>query len=318
MTERRLRQTKRVALDTNYARYAAPAALEQLRARGFRLSVPMSILGEWWAGALKRDRDGREHERFRGRLRTLVPLLDEEEPILPDGDVLQRYLHAHATRAPGIRRAASIDARQRLLGLMQEGVSEALWRRIGQVALDHVTEAEDIFMDSIRAARSRPRPELAQPLVPAEAAASGKFVLAEHTRLIQLLPRNDGFFSVFALRATRAFTEPPHASTRIEPNDAQDHKLLTNLGWPSFVATKDFRLIRDVDESGTVQRPWVRTIYELLNEPLPLGPTWGRPARRAAEQFVRPCSYDELRDRDERLLAELKGRPAAPPTEADQ
>lgn len=306
-----MRRTKRVALDTNYTRYAPIEALAELKARGFLLSMPVTVLGEWWAGTVQRDRDGQELARFSGRLRRLVTVLDEREPLLPDGAVLKRYLEATPAQGAELRRQSCEDARQRLLRLLDEGVTHETWTQVGHIAKDQIDAIGALFMRGIELARARPR--LERPASEREAVVAMKRAVAIDAGLLTLLERNDAFFSVFALRGARALYETPGTDTRIEANDAEDHQLLTHLAWPAIIATQDGRLIRAVDESGSHQRPWVRTIFEILNEPIPDGPTWGRSAKRAARRFERTCPHDALIARDKELLDRFR---AAKPTVA--
>lgn len=54
-----------------------------------------------------------------------------------------------------------------------------------------------------------------------------------------------------------------------------------------ILVTSDIDLIERVDDSGTFQAPYVRTMGELLTGPVPDGPPWGVSARRAAKAHAK-------------------------------
>jgi hypothetical protein len=67
-------------------------------------------------------------------------------------------------------------------------------------------------------------------------------------------------------------------------HDAIDNVMLMHIAQPAFVAMRDYRFIVRVDESGTFQAPWVRTLGELCTEDLPPGMPWGTSGRHAVAQ----------------------------------
>ena len=70
-------------------------------------------------------------------------------------------------------------------------------------------------------------------------------------------------------------------------NDSEDLASLMHLAEPAFILTRDDKLIRAVDASGTHQAPWVRRLNGFLNAKLPEGRPWGTKARNALATFVR-------------------------------
>jgi hypothetical protein len=81
--------------------------------------------------------------------------------------------------------------------------------------------------------------------------------------------------------------------------------LLTHLYGSCYVVTADYRLIRKVDDSLTVQAPWGRTPGELLTDPLPRGVPWTNAAKKEARTFVR---RKDMKEHDAEILALAKAR----------
>lgn len=77
-----------------------------------------------------------------------------------------------------------------------------------------------------------------------------------------------------------------------------------HIGERAVVVTRDEKLLNDVDASWTFQAPWVRTLVEVLTEPLPIGRPWGRTLRAARRRFLRR-PYAELTRAEGEALARL-------------
>jgi hypothetical protein len=92
---------------------------------------------------------------------------------------------------------------------------------------------------------------------------------------------------------------------RAAANDAQDVVQLQHIGEGAIFVTREKKILKCVDDSGSFQAPWVRTLVEVLTERLPRGLPWGRHARRVFASFCRR-SYDELRDEETRLLTQMR------------
>jgi hypothetical protein len=297
---------RRVALDTNYARFAPIGALEALVRRGFLLSLPIGVFEEWWAGTIARDSGGDEFHRFRNRVARLVPLLDSRWPLLPDSATLTKVLRASRSRGAKIRRDRSELARRRLMGVVGAGLTPEMWRSVGSLARDQIDQEAAFFMSAVTVARALDPQVL--PTSEKEAVDIQKRIMAIRSGFGHCLARCDAFFSVFTLRALRSLVEKRGQHGRIEPNDMEDHSLLLNIAWPTIIATSDIRLIRAVDESGTFQSPWVRTLSELLTTYLGLETPWGRDAKRRGRRFVRPQTYTDLKRRDDEVLSTFRER----------
>ncbi|MEO8979200.1 MAG: hypothetical protein ABI548_06455 [Polyangiaceae bacterium] len=74
-------------------------------------------------------------------------------------------------------------------------------------------------------------------------------------------------------------------------NDYFDGRHLQHLAQPAFLATVDYRLIATVDACCRVQRAWVRTPVELVQDPIARCAPWGKPAASVAAGFHRRSDF---------------------------
>jgi hypothetical protein len=98
--------------------------------------------------------------------------------------------------------------------------------------------------------------------------------------------RFHGYYRSVALHAIRAWKRRRGLLPKIDLNDSEDAQLPMHIADRAFVATHDLNFIEHFDASGTFQAPWMRTIGELLSQPLPVGDPWGRSARRALGSHI--------------------------------
>lgn len=295
-----------VVLDSNYVRGAHEAELAALVERGFKLSVSILTLEEVWA------RSTRESLQpwLERRLGLLVKYLDPECPLQPAGQHFTHFL-AHDRSI----------LQQRLRALWAhvcEGcVTAETWKQAGDDANAEITELGRGHVDSVLQTKELKLGGVADVpeglLVPS---LSRDIAAAAHVTELQF-DRMQAYFYVYALIAVRA-AQGIHYETA-EENDAEDLQLLMQLAQPAFVATKDKTLVRRVDESGTYQAPWVRTIGELLVESLPSGAPWGWTAFDARQAFpVSPrhgARWRELMRREELELKKIRTNYEAKSTE---
>jgi hypothetical protein len=178
-------------------------------------------------------------------------------------------------------------------------VTEETRRLGGELANTQIDEIANGWTAIRRRALGRDFPGL-EALSEAEIARKLKPLFAKQAGVTRLAERYDAFFSVNAIVAARDAKKTPH-QLKPHENDAEDLQLLLQLAQPAFVLTQDNGLISYVDDSGTFQAPWVRTIGELLTDPLPSGVPWGRSAKQQAKNFRR-------RPRKERSELERKLR----------
>lgn len=292
--------TSRVALDTNYYRGAPIAALAALRNRGFKLSISFIAFMEHTT------RSARENTlaKLVNRARKLKDLIDPRVPLLPTGQQLvglvgAKYVDGRPTRHEEVMEFGKgawehlsgddpVDmgwlAQGRVAGDEAMGQNLANWRALHDI---------EPWMDSFLKVGTEG--EVARALAQGIARE-----LATASNFDQR--RWDAFHQTTALRIVRA-RRRPLAQRRRNDNDAEDVQLLQHLGIPAILATRDLDLIRTVDATGTFQAPWVRTIGELLDGPIPHGEPWGRRAEKQAATFRRP---EQLAKHEERILAGLE------------
>jgi hypothetical protein len=271
-----------IVLDTQNVRGAPEGVFRQLVERGFSLHISAISLEEIWAQAVREKSPG-----LLRRLRMLARYIDEKEPIKTAGVGLVRRLGG-VVRAPFVPADVTEPGKLRELWplLIGDQLPEELIAQ-GAKLIDVDAQARDQgWIETSRAAAAvgdwDGRAETEEAIV--KAVTHKFFQMFGSSMSIRhgMQERFQGYYRAAALHAARAKARVEGRRPKIDENDAEDLQLLMHIAEGAFVATYDLRFIEHVDASRSFQAPWVRTIGELLRNPLPVGMPWGRAARRAA------------------------------------
>jgi len=297
--------TKFLVLDSMYYREANIAGLEALRARGFRIALPCFGFEEVWA---KSTRESAMGILLKPLLR-IAPYLDPHWPVLPAGKHLAEQLKARSRRK---RRSLQNRFSARFRFLVEyiartRTIADEAWTRAGALANADIDEGAKQHLETAARVLATDFPGIGGKTI-AELMPETKRLFAGVAGVEDAAERLDAHLAAEALEGLHAAKKTPNRAKPKE-NDAEDFQMLQHIAFPSFVATKDVRLIGLVDESGTHQAPWVRTMVELIEDELPDGKPWGSTAREQAARFVRPTAK-ERREREAALLATLRGEAA--------
>jgi hypothetical protein len=302
-----LKPCGRVVVDTNYFRGLREQDIEQLRARGFRVSVSQSAFYEAWAAAA-RDKDP---GIIIGPARNFSRVVDLDYPIAPtagdlfwrfrvvrrkrDGDRVRARYSAWATLNWQLAVSGNIDETA-LLRVGQEadeylrkrGQSWQLYARPWKVRIDAKCSPDERAELEAANAKAREQLEIFKALKHGKRhalfvafASQGLPERGLRARLVR--SRFHAFYNVVAWHMWQKATG---AQTATE-NDSEDITHLMHLVEPAFLLTRDGDLLKSVDASGTYQAPWVRTLEQFLRAPLPVGRPWGISARLQAASFDR-------------------------------
>jgi hypothetical protein len=120
--------------------------------------------------------------------------------------------------------------------------------------------------------------------------------------------RFDAYSRLLDLHFERAYSRAVGNRPAHTPNHAIDVNLLQHLADGLIVVTRDYELIEEVDATGSVQAPWVRTVGELIAGRIPAGPPFALGAKRAAAKHKARnrsdlCRLDSLADEQARFEA---------------
>lgn len=292
----------RVVLDANYFANITEREIVALKARGLAVCIGGFVIGEVWARA------SREHKPgvIFAPLRRIAPHLDRANPILLPGGHLRRELEARSRSKRNRRAFENAYKARALLGAALAYADEAADRperfERGGAELNRDLDAHGA---SWNAARRLARSEaiLALQDLP-ESEAISQLIPLLHEYVKPPAPqRYDAYFRVAARDAV--LNGRGEDSGGLDPNDADDMALLHHLAHPAFIATWDLNFLATVDKSGTYQAPWVRTLGELLTDPLPKGVPWGATAARAARDLNRRTRA-ELRELEKSVRVALR------------
>ncbi len=277
----------RLVFDTSYFRGAPRMALAALRDRGFKISLSLAGFMEF---SHRRACEGRI-DAFIGRVRTLRPYIDPDLPFVPSGMQLIAMCGGRFPQGVDPRVESSLQwgrdawtalARPELFDLnawLQRGQSvsaEEIADRIKKWHLmrEHFADPRDVM--------TVPR-SLALDLVADCCARATAIGIASFDP-----ERFNAFQRCTALHILKHHRDRAYVA---EDNDAEDVGMLQHIAQPAFFVVCDRRLIQSVDEAGTFQSPWVRTIGELLTDQLPTGVPWGDTARAQARLFRRRSDF---------------------------
>jgi len=275
-----------VILDTQNVRGAPERLFERLVQRGFSLHLSAISLEELWAQAVREDRPG-----LLGRLKTLARFLGPTEPIKTAGVSLVQRMGG-AVREPLVPTGADEAGKLRELWrlITSDEPPEQLVAAGARLIEADARERARGWLETSRsaAAVSEWDPKVYSEQTVVRAVTHKFFEMFGSSLSIKhgMQERFQGYYRAAALHAARAKARLEGRLPKIDENDAEDLQLLMHLAEGAFIATYDLRLIEHIDATGSFQAPWVRTIGELLTQPLPVGMPWGRSARRAARLHI--------------------------------
>lgn len=292
-----------VVLDAMYLRAAHPAALRELRERGYRLSVTALTLQEVWARSVRED----TYEEFCRRLGTLATLLDANQPVVP---AARQLLCCMTLDDPEVWEAAHDHGRMLWRRWSDPALSRDEWSKLG-VAAGSDTDthgAEHVRLD--RAATGSVSAAVAKVLdVNGFAGYMAAELASEHPAIAH---RIDAFIRVAAFRTARRIVSrnTRNMARPASPNDAEDEANLLQLGRPAVLLTREHDLIEDVVASGSPQAPWVVSLGELLTDPVPTGVPWAgaTPTQRRSRAERNELEEEAVR----KVKSERIGRSAPP------
>lgn len=281
---------RRVILDTSYLRGAQLPLLARLRRDGFRVAISTLALGELWARSCA---EGNKGLLF-SRCAKIAHFIDGTQPIVPgDGLLIHQLGGRFRDGRPPIDLAATEVGIRELWSRIAAGqMVEREWDELGNMLRVELDSAAADYTNMVAAARSNPVNKLSDD-------EEFRFLGRMATDLTEPMARKvsipggfqerfHGYARVVALRALHMLRNRPGYDFPVDVNDVEDSRLINHVASPGdLVACLDFAFLTFVDRSGTFQAPWVRTIGEILTDPLPPPQGWGRPARRFAEGFKR-------------------------------
>ena len=297
----------RVVLNTNYFQSLKEGHLEPVRARGFSVSVGMSAFYETWAAAAREGKIG----IIVGPARALSRIVDPEYPIAPNaGDFFWRFRVARRRRERDrvtnrFRAWAVYNWHLAATG----NVNEKELERVGLEADAYLRQRGQSWQTFAKPWKVKIEPDcpperrsiLEELNAKAELDLKAFKSLDPRKRQARFVARVDEglvarglraalvrsrFHAFFNVSGWHMWNTACGATTATE-NDSEDVANLMHLAEPAFLLTRDNKLIHALDESGSYQAPWVRTLPDFLASALPPGRPWGRNARRARESLTR-------------------------------
>lgn len=267
----------RVVIDTNYFYTLKEVHLAALRARGLVLSVSSMALIE---ASARSARDARM-ETLVAPASRLYPYVDLKQPIAQFAGEALKAIIAEERGEPAPLGDVAQYAADWWTALGTRRITAAKWRALAERGC----RLRDEFDQNWRTlCRRLDGPEDARWRAERGAESSVRSYV-EHAVGVDsvVAQRIDAWLSVIAHRLERTAIGAMTPGT----NDARDNRLLVHLGMGHVLLTRDTRFIEAVDACGTYQAPWVRTLPDLLDLPLPEGPPWGERARAQAHAFTR-------------------------------
>lgn len=278
-----MRKVDRLILDANYFRTITVRELELLRSRGLSICIDWFVLQEVWANAFR----DQKHGRFFGPLRRIAPYLHPATPVLLGAGYLSEELRATTKQERNRRAFNHVRLGREMLATVLTNLDAKRFDAIAAVLELDLNEHGGSWTQTRASSASleldcsdKSEPDLIQELIPlfhreAEATCPHRF---------------DAYFRVAAMEAIRSTRSSLHRKPL--DNDAEDLLLLMQLARGAFIATYDLRLLELVDESGSYQAPWIRTLGELLTDDRTTGASWGAAAMRKSRSFHRRSRKD--------------------------
>jgi len=297
---------RRAVLDTNCFWGSPREEIEALRQRGFALSLAHDALREAWARSLREGNKRLLEQRFA----LIGPHLDPEHPIAFSGSLLMSMIgrvspdeHAQDQRIREDLRLGWEAARA--------GLTEERWTWVGK-KLDEELERE---ADAWEAELIRLRALLQRNIDVAKKVGHDWYPRRRGEQIIEIQLRGPAQLHPPAPQrlhlARRLLAMKTMASREQQPqrNDFVDWRLPVHVAWPAFLVTGDFRLIQAVDDTGSLQRAWVRAPVELIEDPVYRCEPWGKPGHWVRQRFRRQ-PIKELRARQQAMRRRLKESPS--------
>lgn len=320
---------RRLVFDTQYfrglGRHVAAAVLPELQRRGFSVSVSFSAFTETWAHARRKRRPG----LFFGPGRAFAPFVDPDYPIAASSADL--FIRLGMTPPnPDVRRTVFEEMMLRSWKhVCTSNSGDPFYRRGGELAAEEVKDRRAVWLKlcrtwtekgeaKVRRARSERRraelrevnarqDEILRRAPPAKIAkAMHRYLISAHPTPGMAPPDVGERFDAYLRVMGASFLRTGGGNATAAANDAQDVLQLMHVGEPAILVSKDNGLLERLDASGSHQRAWVRTLVEVLEEPLPRGLPWGPHARRVGWRFTRR-PFAELMAAEKALRARILG-----------
>lgn len=291
---------ERVVLDSNYFRNLTEPELAAVKARRLAISLSVFVIGEVWANASKNQKPGILY----GPLKRVSPYLDQAYPVVMGGGHLRAELETLSVSERQRRAFENRATGRAILDALLKDMAVGAFDHDGAVLNNEIDEHGRSWTETRLRVQSKEFPGLAE--LSKEQAVIGLRTYFEQEIPMPQRHRFDAYF------ATAASVGVDHAMKlpRRKPhdNDVEDLGLVALVALPTLVVTWDLGLVAEVDRSATYQAPWVKTLGELLTDPLPRGLPWGESAVRQSKAFLRR-STDSLRQLEERVRGNLRRRP---------
>lgn len=296
--------TRGIVLDTSCVRGTPRELLSELMRRGCTLHVSSLAIFEIFVH-IAADETSEISQKLRARMRALSEISGRAVPyIAPTHVPLVDKLGGRVDLPGRLEYRPWLQAleRQWLEVSAHEPLSAETKERMAETA----SYVEDTGADFVRTMR--------QIADRGELSSADRLIVdrlnQKHRGIVDLIrlptrptaaERFDAYTKIMELHGFRAYDRSLGRLAANTKNDAMDLNMLQHLADNLIVVTNDYRLIEEVDASGSMQAPWVRTVGELLQLRIPPGPPWGYRARIEAGRH-RQRKRVELMERDQRAL----------------
>jgi hypothetical protein len=283
------RPTRVLVLDTNLLLGAPQAVLQKLRDEGHTLRLSVIGLEERLARAAS---DG--IEPLRKRLRNVSQYIDAEQPFVPQGGPLYARLGIHDTDPQ--RRENNNKYNAELPRMWARLIAGDIpnWQGLATGMMESIDRLADFIRTQLGSLAGLSKEGVTYGMVRSEAAK----LYAEHP-----VVRRFGALrldAMIARVATMIFNTPQLPTA----NDVEDLALLEHLADDIILLTGDHKFITAVDATGSLQAPFVRSAWEILDGRAPDGPPWGPSAMTAVNAHTRRTRRS-LRDVESNVMARL-------------
>ena len=274
------RRGARIVLDTSCVRGISRDALRMLKERGFEIHISGLALSEvavhFASPVSEPTPSGRN--KLRDRIRFLSGFFGGVVPLAPTHAALVDKLGGRVEGISGLRfRPWLLRAQATWSELAGTGDQFSQILSFVQETADYVTQSGEDFVNTVSTAAAFGEPSENDIAI---AKRISKFIpsIVDQIYLpngVSPAERFDAYTRVQELHLFRAYDRSVGRLRAAEPNHAVDINLLQHLAEGLLLVTRDYELIEDVDASGSVQSPWVRTIGELILGRYPIGLPFG-------------------------------------------
>jgi hypothetical protein len=266
--------TKRaLVLDTNLVHYAPSVLLQALADHGFALRVSVIALEERLARCASEGID-----KLRVRLRNIARFIDPLNPIAPQGGPLYARLGIH--HPDPNRRQVNDGYNAALPGMWANltGTGELTgWQRLADGMDGSINRNAALMRSRLKLLTGVPKDGVTY----GEVLRETRKTFADHPVVRRF--GNARLDAHISRLAGMIFDVPKQPSE----NDIEDLALLAHLVDDVILVTGDSRSIAAIDATGSLQSPFVRSAWEILEGMVPDGPPWGPSAVAALSVHAR-------------------------------